>query len=72
MNSTQKILLSGILGIAAGATAGILFAPNAGKKTRKKIAKSAEDIKDSMHEFAEASKEAIVDMARNGQEKAKA
>ena len=48
MNS-GKVVLGAIAGLATGAILGILFAPEKGKDTRKKIAKkskeSAEDIK---------------------------
>ncbi len=41
----SKKLLSGIiLGAAAGAALGILFAPEKGKETRKKIAKKSQDL----------------------------
>ena len=69
MKTSSKILLSGLIGAAAGAVAGILFAPDKGKKTRAQIAKSAEDVKKSVSEFAEASKEAVEDMVKNGREK---
>lgn len=69
MNSTQKVIISGVVGLAAGAAAGVLLAPNDGKKTRKKIAKSAEEIKSSVEDFVEASKDAVVDMAKNGSAK---
>jgi gas vesicle protein len=42
--STGKLALGLLAGLAAGAALGILFAPNKGSKTRKKIAKKGEDL----------------------------
>ena len=42
--STTKLLAGIALGIAAGAIVGVLFAPDKGSKTRKKIAEKGEDI----------------------------
>jgi gas vesicle protein len=56
-----KVLLGLLGGIAAGALLGILFAPEKGEKTRKKIlAKGegyAEELKAKFNEFADAMKE---------------
>ena len=47
MNSS-KIVLGVLGGIAAGAIAGILFAPEKGSKTRKKILNKGKDFSDEM------------------------
>lgn len=47
MNS-GKILLGVLAGVAAGALLGILFAPDKGSVTRKKIAKKGEDFADEL------------------------
>ncbi len=52
--STGKVVLGLLAGIAAGAALGILFAPNKGSKTRKKIARKGEDLTDNLkQEFEE-------------------
>jgi len=45
---TGKILLGILAGVAAGAVLGILFAPEKGSVTRKKIATKTGDIKDGL------------------------
>ena len=42
--SGGKILLAGLIGAAAGAVGGLLFAPKAGKETREDIMKMSKDI----------------------------
>lgn len=45
---TGKILLGVLAGLAAGAVLGILFAPDKGSVTRKKIATKSNDLKDGL------------------------
>lgn len=52
MNDSSKVLISFIGGAVVGAALGILFAPDKGSNTRKKIAKSATDLKDEISETA--------------------
>lgn len=48
--SSGKLLLGVLAGVAAGAVLGILFAPDKGSETRKKIAKKGEDYADGIKE----------------------
>jgi gas vesicle protein len=55
--SSGKILLGVLAGVAAGALLGVLFAPDKGWNTRKRIYKKAdeyaEELKDKFSEFIE-------------------
>jgi gas vesicle protein len=46
--SNSKVLLGFLAGAAAGALAGLLFAPDKGSATRKKIVNKTGDITDSI------------------------
>jgi len=46
--SSGKVVLGLLAGVAAGALAGILFAPEKGSKTRKRILKQGEDYVDAV------------------------
>jgi gas vesicle protein len=48
--STGKVLLGLLAGVAAGALLGILFAPDKGWNTRKRIAKKGEDYADALRD----------------------
>lgn len=54
-----KIILGVLAGLTAGAILGILFAPDKGSATRKKIAKEGEDYFDNL-------KQRINERLRNG------
>lgn len=75
---TGKILLGILAGVATGATLGILFAPDKGSKTRKKIIKKGDDytddLKEKFQEFVEnitEKYEAVKEEASNLVDKAK-
>lgn len=48
--SSGKVLLGVLAGVAAGALIGILFAPDKGSETRKKIVEKGEDYVDGIKE----------------------
>ena len=56
--SSGKVLLGLLAGVAAGALLGVLFAPEKGSETRKKISKKGEDyadvLKEKFNEFLES------------------
>lgn len=57
MSNTAKILAAFAIGAAAGAVLGILFAPEKGAETRRKVSeegqKMADAIKDKLNEVKE-------------------
>ena len=46
--SSSKILTGVLIGAAAGIVLGVLFAPDKGADTRKKISKKGSDLKESL------------------------
>jgi len=48
--TTGKIVLSIAAGVAAGAILGVLFAPDKGSATRKKIVQKRDDVVDGLNE----------------------
>ena len=78
--SSGKVLLGVLAGVAIGTTLGILFAPDKGSETRRKIAEKSKDYADGMKEkFNELSetvskkfdkvKEDAMHMAQKGKSK---
>lgn len=49
MTNDQKVVLGFLCGLAAGALAGVLLAPESGAETRKKIADKAKDLKNDLN-----------------------
>lgn len=49
--SSGKVLLGLLAGVATGALLGVLFAPEKGTETRKKISKKGDDYADSLKKY---------------------
>lgn len=64
--STGKILLGVLAGVAAGALIGVLFAPDKGTVTRKKIIRKSDEyadaLKDTFNEYMDTISEKIDDL----------
>lgn len=82
MNTTGKIVVGAMAGLAAGAILGILYAPDKGSKTRQKIADKGHDLADGVkskyREFTEAiadkfqgAKDGVHELAENGKQSMK-
>ena len=62
MANSGKILAALLVGAAAGAALGLLFAPDKGSETRKKMAGKASELTDEIKERYNKSKEAVNDI----------
>jgi len=69
--STGKIILGVLAGAAAGAVLGILFAPEKGSATRKKIMDMADDFGGEIKEKISGSIKTVTDQFENAKSDAK-
>jgi len=51
--ATGKVLLSVLAGVAAGTALGVLFAPEKGSETRRRIMRKGGDLKNQVGEWSE-------------------
>lgn len=63
MNNNMKTVVALLTGLAAGTALGILFAPEKGSETRRKIGESASDLADSIKETAQETFGSVTSMA---------
>jgi len=64
MANNGKILGALLVGAAAGAVLGVLFAPDKGSETRKKIAKGTDKLIDQLSDKIEEGKETLSDLRK--------
>jgi gas vesicle protein len=62
MNDNSKVFVALLVGLAAGAALGILFAPDKGIETRDKLAESLKNLGDSIKETASAEIENLINL----------
>lgn len=70
--SSGKILLGALAGLTAGALLGVLFAPDKGTVTRKKISRKSEDyaegLKDKFDKLIDGLKKEVEDVKNEAEE----
>jgi gas vesicle protein len=59
--STEKVLVGVVAGLAAGAILGILFAPDKGAETRRKISQKGTDLTNSIKTKFSSMVDGVVD-----------
>ncbi|MES2110719.1 MAG: YtxH domain-containing protein [Bacteroidota bacterium] len=62
MTDNSKVIVALLVGVAAGAALGILFAPDKGTETRDKLSESLKSLGDSIKETASAEIENLINL----------
>ena len=62
MKDNSKVVVALLVGLAAGAALGILFAPEKGNETRDKLAESLKNLGESIKETASAEIENLLNL----------
>jgi gas vesicle protein len=62
MKDNTKVIAALLVGLAAGAALGILFAPDKGNETRDKLAESLKNLGDSIKETASKEIDNLLDL----------
>lgn len=71
MDSTTKVLLGFIAGISVGSVLGLLYAPQKGSTTRRRIARKSGDIVDDVRDMLDDSVDEIKDRYKSTKKEAK-
>ncbi len=66
-DSSGKILLSFVTGLAAGAAAGLLLAPEPGDKNRERLKDQASDLEEEIEDKVKAQVERVKDSIPKGE-----